>query len=252
MSSKNYLLKDYKNFNKSVFKTELKELLQSNSVDNYKSFEEIFLQTLNKHAPVKQKTVRGTHAPYMTKVLRKAIMKRSELKTKYYKHRRAEDLVKFKKHKNFCSRLYKKERKKYYESLDLKSISDNKKFWSTVKPFLSDKSGCSSRINLIDELGEVISEDREIAETFSAFFRDAVKSLDIKSDTVDPENFDSLTDPIDSAIKKFENHPSIVAIKSNVQPNTLFNFKEVGSAEKKFYPWIKRRMEDLMIYRLSV
>jgi len=136
--------------------------------------------------------------------------------------------------------------------LDLKSISDNKKFWSTVKPFLSDKSGCSSRINLIDELGEVISEDREIAETFSAFFRDAVKSLDIKSDTVDPENFDSLTDPIDNAIKKFENHPSIVAIKSNVQPNTLFNFKEVGSAEKKFYPWIKRRMEDLMIYRLSV
>ena len=39
---------------------------------------------------------------------------------------------------NFCSKLYKKESKKY-ESLDLKNVTDNKGFWKTVKPFLSYK-----------------------------------------------------------------------------------------------------------------
>ena len=44
------------------------------------------------------------------------------------------------KNRNFCSKLYKKERKKYYEMLGLKNVTDNnKEFWKTVKPFLCDK-----------------------------------------------------------------------------------------------------------------
>ena len=39
-----------------------------------------FLENLNVHAPVKKKSLRANHAPYMTKALRKNIMKRSELK----------------------------------------------------------------------------------------------------------------------------------------------------------------------------
>ena len=37
------------------------------------------------------------------------------------------------KQKNYCSRLYKKVRKKYYENFDLKNITDNKFFWNTIK-----------------------------------------------------------------------------------------------------------------------
>ena len=42
----------------------------------------------------------------------------------------------YRKQRNFCSKLYKKERKKYNNNLDLNDIADNKKFWKTVKPFL--------------------------------------------------------------------------------------------------------------------
>ena len=55
----------------------------------------------------------------MTKALRKAIMKRSELESKYVKNKTNENLKSYKKQRNFCSKLYKKERKKYYEMLDL-------------------------------------------------------------------------------------------------------------------------------------
>ena len=44
-----------------------------------------FLETLNDHAPLKQKTIRANHVPYMTKTLRKAMMHRSQLETKYRK-----------------------------------------------------------------------------------------------------------------------------------------------------------------------
>ena len=48
----------------------------------------------------------------MTKALRKAMMKRSELESKYIKNKTNENLKSYKKQINFCGKLYKKERKK--------------------------------------------------------------------------------------------------------------------------------------------
>ena len=103
---------------------------------------------LNKHAPLKKKLLRANHAPYITKTLRKAIMRRSQLETKYLKSKTQTDLKLYKKHKNFCSKLYKRERRKYYESLDMKNVLDSKKFWKTMIPFLSDKNTVFSQISL--------------------------------------------------------------------------------------------------------
>ena len=45
------------------------------------------MKNLNRHAPIKKKLVRVNEVPYMTKVLTKAIMKRSELESKYLKNK---------------------------------------------------------------------------------------------------------------------------------------------------------------------
>ena len=74
-------------------------------------------------------------------------MKRSQLESKYHKNKTSENLKIYKKHKNFCSKLYKKERKKYYANLNVKNVTDNKLFWKTVKPFLSDKVSTSAQIS---------------------------------------------------------------------------------------------------------
>ena len=50
-----------------------------NLVDNYSSFENVFIDVLNTYAPIKKKVIRSNHAPYATKALRKTIMKRSLL-----------------------------------------------------------------------------------------------------------------------------------------------------------------------------
>ena len=133
-SPKELVYKDYKNFDRLTFKRELEEKLNQ-QVNDYKHFEQIFLEVLNTHAPIKKQLLRANHVPYMTKALRKAIMKRSEFESKYVKNKINENLKSYKKQRNLCSKLYKKERKKYYKMLDLKNATDNKEFWKTVKPF---------------------------------------------------------------------------------------------------------------------
>ena len=41
-----------------------------------------FLKVVNKHAPLKKKTIRGNHASFVNKELRKAIYTRSRLRSK--------------------------------------------------------------------------------------------------------------------------------------------------------------------------
>ena len=126
--------RDYKKFDLDLFR---ENLYGCDSC--YDAFEEIFINVLNKHAPLKKKFLRANHAPYMTRTLRKTIMRRYQLQTKYFKNKSQNDYLAFKKQKNFCSKLYKKERKNYYNSLEIKNITDNKQFWKTIKPFLSEK-----------------------------------------------------------------------------------------------------------------
>ena len=175
---KEIVYRDYKHFDREIFKEELQEKLNG-QINEYSPFEDIFLEMLNKHAPIKKKKLRANHVPYMTKALRKAIMKRSELETKYVKRKTDENLRIYKKQRSFCTKLYKKERKNYYEKLDLNKFTDNKEFWKTIKPFLSDKVTTFSKISLIDN-NEVISEEPKIASMFSNFFENAVNSLGIK------------------------------------------------------------------------
>ena len=111
--------RDYNKFNVDDFKTKLKQYLATSS-SNYKHFEQAFLALLGKHSPYKSEKIRENQVPYMTKNLRKAIMKRFQLKIKYFKTNTAESLRLYKKKKHCCSRLYNKERKKYYNSLRLK------------------------------------------------------------------------------------------------------------------------------------
>ena len=115
---KKIIYRNYKNFNSKSFKSDLKKQLKYTELSE--SFENMFLNILQRHAPLKTKVVSANHAPYMNRILIKAIMKRSELERKYLKNRTNENRIRYKKQKNFCSKLYKKERKKYFSNIELK------------------------------------------------------------------------------------------------------------------------------------
>ena len=226
---KQIFYRDYKRFNDSMFKDDLKMHLNANIkhiYTNFGAFQELFLRILDKHAPFKMKYVRANEVPYMTKMLRKAIMTRSRLEHKYQKTKSSLDKERFNKHKNFCNRLYKRERKNYYESLNLSHITDNKKFWKIMKPFLTDKGVSQRKITLI-ETNEIISEDADVAETLNSFFENAVSCLGIKEPVEHLVDTTDVSDSLNAILGKYSRHPSILMIQQLVV-NIPFSFCEVN------------------------
>ena len=72
--------RSYKSCGIDNFKSILNQKLIILSSNTYDDIEETFLSLLNKHGPLKKKILRHNNSPFMTKELRKEIMKRSELK----------------------------------------------------------------------------------------------------------------------------------------------------------------------------
>ena len=136
-----------------------------------------------------------------------------------------------KKKKKICSKLYKKDRKKFYSNLELNEITDNKLFWKTIKPLLSEKC-IHSKISLVSN-NKVISEDLELAKTFNNYFGNAVNNLGIKECEFDL-NVDSncnYMNGVDIAIHKFKDYPSIKMINEKVRFESCFSFKEVSNLD---------------------
>ena len=93
------MYRDFKKFNEQCFNNDLRTELSSKSIKSYGSFENIFLNTLNKHTPIKKKMVMANQAPSITKALRKAVKERSYLENLYFEKRTPESMKKYKKQK---------------------------------------------------------------------------------------------------------------------------------------------------------
>ena len=88
--------RDYKDFNFGNFKEDLCEAF-SICRNSHDEFESAFLTALDKHAPKKKKWLMGNNKPHITKLLRRAIMKRSKLKNKTNKTKLLTDIRNYKK-----------------------------------------------------------------------------------------------------------------------------------------------------------
>ena len=128
------------------------------------------MNLLDHHAPLKKKVLRANNEPYITKKLRKAIMKSSQLESIYRETLTEKSLKAYKKQKNYVSRLYKKERKTFFNSLNPSVVSGNRKFWKTVKLLFSSKGSYGNKIKLVEN-EEIIDDDTKVAEELKNFFK---------------------------------------------------------------------------------
>ena len=109
---KKIIFRDYKKLDKQNFLHDLNQQMIEKKFykdkNMYENFSDTFKAVLNKHAPVKEKLLRGNNAPFMMKDLRKAIMNRSRLKKKYQDWPSRENFKNWKKQKNKCNKLCRK------------------------------------------------------------------------------------------------------------------------------------------------
>ena len=79
--------RNYKYFNSQNFNDELNFVFSKENIDSCGKFNQTFLNVLNKHAPLKKKQLRANHASYVSKPIRRAIMRRTYLEYVYFKKR---------------------------------------------------------------------------------------------------------------------------------------------------------------------
>ena len=100
--------KDHKHFDQKNFLHDLdSKLLQGylyrNCDEPYEKLSEFLTDISNHHAPLKEKQIRGSHAPSIIKELRKAIMEESKTRNEYLRWPSREKYVYYKKSKNKCN-----------------------------------------------------------------------------------------------------------------------------------------------------
>ena len=86
----------------------------------------------------------------MNRTLRKAIMAKSKLKSRYNLDRTTINFENFKKQPNICVNLLRKSKKQYFTNIDVKNVTYNKKFWKTVRPKFSNKCKTVNTIILVE------------------------------------------------------------------------------------------------------
>ena len=116
-------------------------------------------------------------------------------------------------------------KKDHYANLNEKDVTDNKQFWRTVKPLLSDKLKSSGKITVEGE--EIINNNGENAEILNTFFSNAVKNLKIPEHQDTDSHANNISHPIFKVNLKYRNHPSTVAIK-NLNKGARFDFCRVS------------------------
>ena len=67
--------------------------------------------------------------------------------------------------------------------------------------------------------GKTVNEDKEVAKTLNQYFSAAVNSFDIIENISLLTETENLEDRVEIAIKKFENHPSVLLIKETININ---------------------------------
>ena len=142
--------RDHKKFDYAIFNNHLwkeTENLNFSELD-FVTLRKIFIEILDKLAPLKKKYIRANHSKFVTKEIRKAIMLRSKLRNQLLKTKSQESKMKYNKQRNLGVSITRRAKRSYYEHLDLKDITDSKKFWATVKPPFSNKKKPTECITL--------------------------------------------------------------------------------------------------------
>ena len=153
---KQFIYRDYKNFDNANFQMDLESKL-NNCPKKYGNFEETFENALNAHAPKKTKFLRGNQKPNVDKNLCKAIMKCLQLKQVEQNNLRI--LLNIR-HNEIWTQLNRESKTQYFDNIQ--RSKNSKPFWDKCNSYFSNKHDHGdSKIILIEKL-YIITNKNEV------------------------------------------------------------------------------------------
>ena len=225
-----FTYRSYKHFNKIIFLRDLSAIPYHISEcfddvdDAYYVWNELTMQVVNEHAPVKCKTIKGTRVPYMNGELRRAINVRNMFKRKYDKCKSTGHWQQYRNQRNLVTKLRKKSMNIFLRSKCSTTSGSGKEFWETVKPLISNKYINKNDNIILLTNGNVVTHQDKVATVFNDYFTNMAK--DIGSD-----DCINVYDNVPSCVTKHDQHDSVKNIKHFMETfgeHVDFDFHDVS------------------------
>ena len=185
------LKRNYKNFDLGSFLNDVRsssinqDILQCNDIETAaKIFQEQFGQILNKHAPVKIFQCRTNYVPYLSDETKILMKERDTLKEEATKHACETLFAEYKIKRNEVKARLGVDETDFYKN-KFHDVSLNiRKIWKIVYNILGQVDNKAP--SKIREGNKIISNPKNLADTFNKLFKDKVKKLRTQT-TTDPK-----------------------------------------------------------------
>ena len=206
---------------------------ECNGGPKYDDLTNIFRPTLDNHAPLKQKQVRGNQAPFMTKEMSKAVITRSRFKSKYNKWPSRANLLALKQIKNKCTNLIKTAKKQYFTKSAENRPLTNTSFWNSISLFLTNKNVRNDNVITLNEKGQLTNDELDVAETLNSHYINNVNTTCGQPSQALDNPKDQANDiaSVDTIINNYKNHPSINRITKECSNPKIYSFPEAKKEE---------------------
>ena len=106
-------------------------------------------------------------------------MTRSNWKRRYNLDRTTINFKNYKKQRYICVNILRKSKKKYFNNIDVKNVTDNKKFLKTFYTKFLSKCKTANTIILVED-EKVLQDEKATANTFNNYFTDVTHSVGLK------------------------------------------------------------------------
>ena len=177
------LKRNYKNFDQAAFLQDIDQcnineaVTACNDIDDAaKTFQDMFSQVLDRHAPIKVFQSRKNSVPYLSEEIKNLMSERDALKEEATKHGDSELMKEYRIKRNEVKERLPKEKKEYYA----KQLHDEKltvkKTWQVVYDLLG-RNDNKAPTKIVFE-NEVITNPKALANSFNRIFKSKVKKTE--------------------------------------------------------------------------
>ena len=150
-------------------------------------------------------------------------MKKSKTRNKYIKWLSRENFLAIKGAKNYCNNLTRTTKKNFFHRVTKNGFANNKKFWNTVKPFLTNKGFLTNDNISIKVNDDLVTDKTKLANLFNLHYINIVENTSGVPPVIqgNPNNPNEDNTTVKNIIKQYENHSSIINIKNHIDSPTI-------------------------------
>ena len=149
-------------------------------------------------------------------------MKRSKLRNKFDEERNIENWSEYKRRRNLCSNLLKQSKKRHFNNLNVKDVTENKRFWKNIKPFFTEKTKTTNNI-IFDTYLTNVTKDLKIWQVDESQYFENEESCRLIRENYGGESLSLKSTSKDDIIEAVKKLPSN---KAPISKHTNFNNEE--------------------------